>query len=59
MTAQRESIYAVPALLGGVSALLAMKQYGVLRGFIASATQQERDISNIDFFSLATLVEVF
>lgn len=59
MEAQRASVYAVPVLLGGVSALLSMKQYNVLRGFIASATIKERDISNIDFFSLTTLVEVF
>lgn len=58
MEKQRAGAYSVPVLLAGASALLAMKQYGVLRGFIHSATEKERDISHLDLFSVTTAVDV-
>ena len=58
MEKTRTGAYSVPALLTGASALLAMKQYSVLRGFIYSATDKERDISNLDLLSVTTAVDV-
>lgn len=56
MTARRDSAQSVPVLLLGTAALLAMKQYTVLRGFLYRATQDENSMDNVDLFSVETLV---
>ena len=56
MTAKQNSAFAVPALLMGTVALLSMKQYGVLRGFLYRATQAEYNMDNVDIFSFETMV---
>ncbi len=56
MTKTRTSDMAVPTLLTGTTALLAMKQYSVLGGFLYAATRDERDISNFDILSIENLV---
>ena len=59
IVAQRERPYSVPALLAGMGALLAMKEYGVVRGIIAKATQQEADLSDFDLLSFTTYVDAY
>ncbi len=56
MTKTRTSEYAVPTLLTGTAALLAMKQYSILGGFLYAATRDERDVSNFDILSVETMV---
>lgn len=47
---------AVPALISGTAALLAMKQYNKINGLLHKATQDETDIANLDLLSFETLV---
>lgn len=56
MTANRESHIAVPTLISGTAALLAMKQYAPLRGFLHEATLKERDMSAVDILSFENAV---
>lgn len=58
MSANLRSSQAVPSLLSGTAALLAMKQYQVLGGFLYYATRQEHNLDAIDIFSLETLVNL-
>lgn len=58
MQAKLKSAQGVPVLLVGTSALLAMKQYQVLGGFLYSTTRDERNIENIDILSFETLVNL-
>lgn len=58
MKSKSKTVYAVPALLTGTTALLAMKQYSVLRGFIHSATLEEHDLRNMDILSIENLVNM-
>lgn len=50
---------AVRILLSGVGALLAMKQYDVLRSLLIEADKKENDIGSIDLLSLSTPVQMF
>jgi len=59
MVAKRQTIYAVPTLLTGVTALLSMKQYQVLNAFLRSSTLEEHNLSNMDFLSIENLVNMF
>ena len=58
MQAKLKTAQGVPVLLVGVSALLAMKQYQVLGGFLYSATREEHNVENIDILSFETLVNL-
>ncbi len=58
MSANLKTSQAVPALLGGTAALLAMKQYQLLRGVLHSATRKEHDIESLDILSFETLVNL-
>lgn len=59
MTASRKTSFAVPTLLAGTTALLSMKQYSVLRGFIYAATRDEQNVSDIDILSIENAVNMF
>lgn len=56
MSAKRDTNQAVPSLLLGTAALLSMKQYSVLRGFLYRATQDENSMDNVDWLSVENLV---
>lgn len=59
MSAKQKTPFAVPALLTGAAALLSMKQYDVLGGFLYTATRDEYNIGNLDLLSFETLVNLF
>lgn len=58
MQAKIKTPYSVPTLLAGTAALLSMKQYNVLGGFLHTATRDEYNIDNIDILSFETLVNL-
>lgn len=57
MEKNAQTVIAVPAMLSGASALMAMGQYGALRGFVASSITKEND-GQIYFPSLSDLVDI-
>ncbi len=58
MQAKLKTPYSVPALLTGTAALLSMKRYNVLGGFLHTATRNEYNIDNLDVLSIENLVNV-
>ena len=58
MHAKERSAYSVPALLTGASALLSMKQYRALNGYIHTATIHERSLEGVDLLSVETYVNI-
>lgn len=59
MSAKQKTPFAVPAMLTGAAALLSMKQYDVLGGFLYTATRDEYNIDNLDILSFENLVNLF
>lgn len=58
MEAKLKTAYGVPTLLAGTAALLSMKQYGVLNGFLHTATFNEYNVENFDILSIENLVNM-
>ena len=58
MQAKMKTPYSVPALLTGTAALLSMKQYDTLGGFLHAATRNEYNIDNLDILSIENLVNL-
>ncbi len=56
MTKNRQTAFAVPILLAGTTALLSMKQFGLLRGFIYAATRDESNLESYDLLSVENAV---
>lgn len=57
MEKNAQTTIAVPSMLAGASALMAMGEYGPLRGFVASSITKENDGQNT-FPSLSDLVDI-
>ncbi len=58
MQAKLKTPHAVPALLTGTAALLSMKRYNILEGFLHTATRNEYNIDNLDVLSIENLVNL-
>ena len=56
--AHLQSSFTVPALISGVSSLLAMKNYGAVRGLLETATRKEGDRA-LDIISFTGIVNSF
>ncbi len=57
MEKNAQTVIAVPSMLSGASALMAMGQYGTLRGFVAGSIVKENEGQNT-FPSLTDLVDI-
>ncbi len=57
ISAHLQGELAVPALLNGVAALLAMKRYNVINGILHQATLKETSIESFDMLSFSTWVD--